>query len=689
MPSQTSEAATQGKPSALPQPRTLPTSEKQPYALGISLEANSYGSRAFANIFKIDARVWVPGTMDLGSVDGQGMPVSDFDLYALDGAFIRKTSGFNGTYTLYFNGRADINVDGGTLHNQRYDAARNLTTTLLVVTESYPTIIFRFRNTHRTPESDVNTGVTGLKLMRPIRIGGSESYPPDAVFTTEYLRLHARGEVLRFMDFTSTNGNIQHEWADRNTPDDLTFYGEAPGYWWQGKGAPWEYAILLANTLDKDIWINIPTFASDDYVVQLADLLYTTLERDRKIYVEYSNELWNFGFPQWTHMQELVDQDLAGNPQTSINFDHKVKTNGGETDYGQGVPRYWARRVMEISDIFRVRFGDDAMLSRVRPLFETQAAWQHWLTTGMLFLDMYYNNADGVAHVDDPRPVNAYIWGGGGSGYIPGMPEGLVSDPNVTVDEIFTAYDQAWPEHYRTMAADVYWLSAFGLKRVAYEAGPGLDGFADGDSAVQQAQIDPRMESVYRRTADTFFEAGGDLYVTFLGVNLTHGLVPYDAVIGSQPTPKLNAFDALLASTGRPAPTVGYPIPGIIYGGRYHIREDGWSTGDNDGSIRLEGAYAWASYTINAETAGQYGIILDTANSEGGQATLWVDGVAVKTGLCCPNGGATASITVTLAPGVHAIRVQADTNGFDLNKIRVSLIAPNPLLQATWPNGGE
>ena len=161
MPSQTSEAVTQGKPSALPQPRTLPTSEKQPYALGISLEANSYGSRAFANIFKIDARVWVPGTMDLGSVDGQGMPVSDFDLYALDGAFIRKTSGFNGTYTLYFNGRADINVDGGTLHNQRYDAARNLTTTLLVVTESYPTIIFRFRNTHRTPESDVNTGVTG------------------------------------------------------------------------------------------------------------------------------------------------------------------------------------------------------------------------------------------------------------------------------------------------------------------------------------------------------------------------------------------------------------------------------------------------------------------------------------------------------------------------------------------------
>jgi hypothetical protein len=317
------------------------------------------------------------------------------------------------------------------------------------------------------------------------------------------------------------------------------------------------------------------------------------------------------------------------------------------------------------------------MFSRVRPLFETQAAWQHWIAAGLLFLDAYYNNADGAAHVDDPRPVNAYLWGGGGSGYVHGMPEGLAGDPDITVDEIFAAYDQAWPEHYRTMAADVHWLSAFGLKRVAYEAGPGLDDFAGGDSAVQQAQIDPRMESVYRRAVDVFFEAGGDLFVTFLGVNLTHGLVPYDAVIGSQPTPKLNAFDALLASTERPAPTVGHPIPGIIYGGRYHVREDGWSTGDNDGPIRLEGAYAWASYTVNAGAAGRYGITLDTANSEGGQATLWVDGVAGKTGLDCPNGGATASIVVTLASGVHAVRLQAASGGFDLNTIRVYLISPN------------
>lgn len=645
------------------------------YALGISVEAGSYATRAFANIFKNDARVWIPGTMDPGPVDENGMPTSDFDLFTLDGAYLENTSGFNGTYTLYFNGKADVEVTGGTLQNQQYDAAQNLTTVQLVVTEPYPTIIFYFRNTRRSPESPLNSGVTGLKLMRPISIGSSQSYPPDAVFTTEYLDLHNRGEVLRFMDFTATNGNIQREWGDRNTPDDLTFYGEAPGYWWQGKGAPWEYAILLANTLDKDIWINIPTFASDDYVAHLADLLYTTLEPERKIYVEYSNELWNFAFPQWEHVSQLVDTDLASNPQTSINFDGAVK-HGGETDYGIGVPRYWARRVMEISDIFRARFGDEAMFTRVRPLFETQAAWQHWIATGLLFLDRYYNNGDGVAHVPNPRPINAYLWGGGGSGYVHGMPEGLADTPNLTVDDVFAAYEQARPEHYRVMSADTHWLAAFGLKRVAYEAGPGLDDFADLNSPLQQAQIDPRMEAVYRRAADTFFEAGGELYVTFLGVNLTHGLLPFDVVIASQPTPKLNAFDAMLAATERPAPTIGHPVPGVIPGGRYHVREDGWSVGESDDAVTLEGEYAWVSYTLNAAQAGQYAITLQTANSQGGQAALWLDGVAVISGLNCPTDGETAPVSVTLTPGLHALRIQLTSGSFDLTTIHIEPAVP-------------
>ena len=658
-----------------PTPGATPTAQaggKPSYSLGISLEAISYGERAFADMFKGDARIWFPDTMDPGPVDGNGMPTSDFNLFALDGAYVRETGGFQGTYALYFNGQAQVAAQGGELRGQYYDPGQNLTAARLVVRDPYPSIWFEFRETRRTADSPANTGVTGLRLMRPIRIGSSESYPPEAVFTEEFLALHNRGEVLRFMDFTATNGNIQREWSDRHTPEDLTFFGDQdPGYWWQGKGAPWEYAVLLANTLDKDVWVNVPTLASDDYVARLADLLAATLEPERKIYVEYSNEIWNFGFPQWGQVQQLVDADLAADPATSINYDGTVKTGGSETDYGIGVPRYWARRILQISDIFRDRFGDAAMLTRVRPLFETQAAWQHWIATGLIFLDSYYNNGDGSAHTIHPRPVRSYLWGGGGSGYVHGMPEGLTDDPQATVDDIFAGYERAWPEQYRTMAADVHWLSAFGLKRVAYEGGTGLDDFAAAESAVQQAQMDPRMEAVYRKAVDIFFEAGGDLYVTFLGVNLAHGLVPFDAVIGGQPTPKLNAFDAMVGAAERPAPTIGFAAPAGIPGGRYHIRDDGWSTGENDDPVRLEGAPAWVGYTLHVETAGTYSIALDIADGGSGRMTLWVDGMAAGIALDCIGGGQTAPITVVWTPGVHAIRVQAVGGGFEVARVLI------------------
>jgi hypothetical protein len=479
------------------------------------------------------------------------------------------------------------------------------------------------------------------------------------------------------MDFTATNGNLQKNWSDRNTTSTLTFFRETSGYGWQGKGAPWEYAILLANSLKKDIWINIPTYATDDYVTHLAQLLDSSLDKSLHIYFEYSNEIWNFSFAQWGQVSGLVDDDLKANPNTTINYDQTVLKPGGTVDYGVGVPRYWVRRQMQFSNIFRKTFGDADMGTRIRPLFETQAAWQTWLAQGLIFLDTYYNNGDGISHISTPHPVNYYLWGGGGSAYIEGFPLDLLNKSTVTLDQVFSGYQKAWPIHYQTMAADTYWVSAFGLQRVAYEAGPGIDPAGrPGDPQAQQAQIDPRINSVYKRNADIFFQAGGALYLTYLGVGSTHGLLPYDSVMKtasySEPAYKLAAFNTMLAATQRPAVTVGYAIPGTLYGGRYHVREDGWSTGDSNGPVQLSGAYSWVGYTIHNPASGQYKITLNTANSAGGLATLWLDGVAVQERMPCPNGGTTKATVVTLARGVHALRVQLQAHSFDLNSISVS-----------------
>lgn len=662
-------------------PLLSPAQER--YNLGISVSANAYNERAWTDMFKSDARVWNVGTSSDAPVDSNGMPLSDCDIFIFDGNFAQnnlRMSSIRGTYRLSFTGQATVSAPWtGGIQNVQYTAGTNTTTANLVITSDLPSILLRFENTRRTAASALHSGVTDLKLMRPIAVGSTQSYAPDVIFTTEYLAAHNRGNVLRSMDFVATNGNLQREWSERRRLEELTYYGYARdvGYGWQGKGAPWETFILLCNLLDKDAWVNVPVFASDDYVRQLATLLKNTLEPGRKIYVEYSNEVWNFGFAQWNHASQLATQDIQNNPTTSINYDGACVRPDQTIDTGIAVPRYWARRIMQISDIFREVFGDAAMLTRIRPLFETQAAWQHWMYTGVLFLDRYYNNADGN-HVPTPRPLRDYLWGAGGSAYVHGYPESVKNDPNATVDSILNGYAQAWPEHYNTMARDVYWCSVFGLKRVAYEAGTGLDDFAGIDSAIQRAQRDPRMKDIYKRGVDEFTKAGGELYVTFLGVNSAHGLLPYESLVGAQPKPKQQAFDELMAAAARPEPTVGFAIPGTIMAGRFHINHDGWATGSNDNPVTLNTGYRWFGYTFRATRTADYDFALRLASSGTGTYRILIDGFPVATATY-PN---TANVQTTLPPvlvpltrGVHGLRVEClSVSGFSLSQIVVTTV---------------
>lgn len=114
--------------------------------------------------------------------------------------------------------------------------------------------------------------------------GGAPLFDPD--FVRGLKPFHA----LRFMDWTATNGSRQVKWSDRPAPGYRTF-GE-------GKGMPWEHAIALANLLGADAWICTPHAADDDYLQKLAVLFRDSLRQDLHTYLEYSNEVWNWGFDQ-------------------------------------------------------------------------------------------------------------------------------------------------------------------------------------------------------------------------------------------------------------------------------------------------------------------------------------------------------------------------------------------------------
>ena len=81
------------------------------------------------------------------------------------------------------------------------------------------------------------------------------------------------------------------------------------------------------------------------------------------------------------------------------------------------------------------------------------------------YIEDYYDNS---TYQSTPHPVSYYLYGGGGSAYED--PDWSIGS-NITVDQIFATMPQNFTP---AIQEDVNWLSAFGLKRIAYEGGPAL-----------------------------------------------------------------------------------------------------------------------------------------------------------------------------------------------------------------------
>lgn len=96
-------------------------------------------------------------------------------------------------------------------------------------------------------------------------------------------------------------------WPSANTPYPTWDQRRAPDYYcyhnqpiWSSADAftagkdfrhmPYELQADLINKLEVDIWITIPYWASDDYVVNLARFMHEHLHKDAGIYIEYGGE---------------------------------------------------------------------------------------------------------------------------------------------------------------------------------------------------------------------------------------------------------------------------------------------------------------------------------------------------------------------------------------------------------------
>ncbi|MGR3715042.1 MAG: calcium-binding protein [Shimia sp.] len=114
-------------------------------------------------------------------------------------------------------------------------------------------------------------------------------FEAGAVFNPDWLRVVADLRVVRFMDWMQTNGSDHITWDGRPQVSDFT-------YGW--RGVPVEVMVQLANEIGADPWFNMPHLADDAYMRSFAEAVRDLLDPNLVAHVEYSNELWNWGFQQ-------------------------------------------------------------------------------------------------------------------------------------------------------------------------------------------------------------------------------------------------------------------------------------------------------------------------------------------------------------------------------------------------------
>lgn len=148
-------------------------------------------------------------------------------------------------------------------------------------------------------ESEINDHVRNIRVLLP----NTENNYVEQPFEENWLLKLAPFNAIRFMDWGLTNGSTLHQWSDRTQMDDYTWTGKS--------GVPYETWADICNMQGAEAWICVPHAANDDYIYEMARLFKEHLDPDLKVYVEYSNELWNWIFPQAHYGHDSLDQSLA------------------------------------------------------------------------------------------------------------------------------------------------------------------------------------------------------------------------------------------------------------------------------------------------------------------------------------------------------------------------------------------
>jgi hypothetical protein len=350
---------------------SLPTIDMMKKASPWLTQCNSYNSSACKN-FTGGASTWdtlEESKLDLDA-DGwvRSLPASDDpNVKFRTVATIILSSGWQqaGQYVVRYDGAGTVSYSGvGTRNASKSSAGRDVLDVIntngsgliMAITATNPANYIRNVRVYPPGGACANdlttyaasaadcTGTTGSFVA-------FENFPANAIWHPALLSELKGFRTARFMDWMRTNTSKVTDWSERTIATARS--------WNNPSGAPLEMIVNLANTANVEPWVNVPTRASDDYVLHFAQVLHQQLAPNLSVNVEYTNESWNYAFPNttWIYNQAQAAYPAEVAAKTSP---YTLQAN------------WYANRLVQVCNIIKNEFGADK--GRVRCVANTQAA---------------------------------------------------------------------------------------------------------------------------------------------------------------------------------------------------------------------------------------------------------------------------------------------------------------------------
>lgn len=472
-----------------------------------------------------NSKIWDTKESYLLDVDANGWIKSLPTLGSTNYTYV-STPMLNNLQGRYQGGQYVVLYDGEGTLQYRWDAVKNVNASkpgrdVIEVTPSNRGILLSLTATN--PDNY-------LRNIRVIPISQEKTYTVQP-FNPDYLSKIDPFSTFRFMDWMKTNNSTQQNWSDRPTLNSST---------WATNGASVEIMVQLANVTQSDAWFNMPAQATDEYVRNFAQYVKENLNPNLKVYVEYSNEVWNMGFGQSKWIIAQAKQEW---------------TNSSDSDYTKLVDWY-SRRTTQVTRIWDQVF--DNQKDRVIGVMAGQAANPWVLNRALQYKWDTVRKSDRDYGID-AIAIAPYFGNYLGQASNRALLESwTTTQPDGGLNNLFDELTQgglvpnspaggAVQAAINNMQKHSVIAQQRGLQLLAYEGGQHL---VDSNNAAVtnlfiQANRDPRMGQIYDRYLSAWNQLGGGLFMNFsdIGQNskwgswgaLEHvndaGSAKYDALI--------------------------------------------------------------------------------------------------------------------------------------------------------------